>query len=202
MSESKALVDEIAAYIKEFIPKNIKKEYHYHNLRHTLSVVAAVIELGQPLKLSSEDQELLTIAAWFHDTGYTEGRAHHEERSVRIATQYLFTKGYSKENTDQVAKLILATKIETTPNTLLQKIIKDADLNHLGAEEAIQYSQLLRLEWEATEQIKYTDEEWYLLNLEFCKSHNYLTPEAISMFEKQKQINITEYQQLLDNLAK
>lgn len=202
MSGSKDLVSEIAAHIKEFIPNNITKEYYYHNLRHTISVVEVANEIGVAYQLSATELEVLALAAWFHDTGYIDGREQHEERSAEIATLFLSAKDYSKENTHLVAELILTTKIEEEPKNLLQKIIKDADLNHLGTKESMQHSNLLRSEWEATEHTIYTDEEWYRLNIAFAKNHSYLTPVAKTMFQKQKLKNTADYQQLLDSLIK
>lgn len=56
--------------------------------------------------------EQLTIAAWFHDTGFTKSIKNHEEESVTIASAFLkMNKNYTETDIKSVCDLILATKI-------------------------------------------------------------------------------------------
>ncbi|WP_163070131.1 HD domain-containing protein, partial [Acinetobacter nosocomialis] len=79
-----------------------------------------------------EDAELLLVAAWLHDAGYIEGDQNHEKRSATIAEAFLKDNNFSEEKIEKVKSFILATEMSREPETLLQKIMRDADCSHFG----------------------------------------------------------------------
>ena len=79
----------IEEHIKQFFKENIPKKYVYHDITHTQDVVRVSRQIGLTYGLPMEDLELLQIAAWFHDTGYTDGPEGHEERSIINAHAFL-----------------------------------------------------------------------------------------------------------------
>ncbi|WP_204306740.1 hypothetical protein, partial [Klebsiella pneumoniae] len=73
------------------------------------------------------------LAAWFHDTGFSSGQAEgHEETSVQIATQFLQSRHTDEGIMQRVASCIRATKMPQSPVSLIEKILCDADLQHLA----------------------------------------------------------------------
>ena len=74
---------------------------------------------------------LLQLATWFHDTGYSEGPEEHEERSCVNAENFL--KGKIPDADLEIVKgCIRSTKVPQRPTSILEQIICDADLSHLG----------------------------------------------------------------------
>ena len=69
--------------------------------------------------------------------------------SERIGLQFLQERQASPELISQVTGCIAATRIPQTPTNLMEKIICDADLFHLGTEQFREKSRLLRDELEA-----------------------------------------------------
>src|ERR1041384_3784010 len=92
----------------------------YHNYEHTVETGEAAAEIGQDSKLNKSELEIVALAAWFHDTGYTGGSDGHEEKSADAASKFLGEAGYPPERIPQVADLIRAPKKTGTPKNRME----------------------------------------------------------------------------------
>ena len=173
---------------------NTKLDSHfvYHNIAHTQRVVKKAKELAELHKLSDKDITVLTIASWFHDTGYTENIDMHEEKSVEIASEFLSQQeGVSKEDIALIGDLIMATKLKNSPNSLSERIIRDADCSHIGSKNYSDFTELLRKEWELTNRKTYNDKEWLDENIDFLTgNHEFHTNEAANLWDDTKSKNL------------
>jgi len=87
------------------------------------------------------------------------------------------------------------------PQTLLEKIIKDADFFHFTKEDYPIKCNLLRREWESTNRVKYTDLEWAQENLRMLSQrHVYYTEYAIENWQILKEKNIKVIEQEIQNM--
>jgi Family of unknown function (DUF5706)/HD domain len=182
----------VEAYITEFFKENVPKKYVYHDLTHTQDVVHNCRQMGLAFGLPMADLEILEIAAWFHDTGYDKGPENHEERSVKYAEQFLKNYHYSPQDIDVIKGCIRATMIPQRPVGLLQQIICDADLSHLGEKSYWVRTSRLRQELIVTHNKLMTEEEWIDFELAFMLTQNYHTDIAISMYQKRKMKHIAQ----------
>ena len=186
------LLISVENYIKEFFEKEIPAEYVYHDFSHTHDVVEAALEIAKVYELSDRELELLQLAAWFHDTGYTKGKDGHEVRSAEIARTYLKDQDYTEAELDQIAACIMATKVPTSPQTLMEEILCDADLSHLGNKTYWDRCSRVRQELLVSQQIVMNEKEWVDFELNFVTKHQYHTPVARQMFDKRKQKHIKQ----------
>ncbi len=161
----------------------------YHNYNHTLQVVEASNEIALAENVGPDDLEILLLAAWFHDTGYIYGGMNHESKSKEIADQYLNERSFSNEKIEKVHKLIDATKIPQEPSNLLEQIICDADLFHLGSENFKESTNLWQLECEQFCDENKTKLEWLKINEKFLSDHKYFTNYAFEKLNGQKTLN-------------
>ena len=182
----------VEAYILEFFQKYIAAEYVYHDLQHTKLVVKAVTEIGAHYDLSEKEREILALAAWFHDTGYKEGAEGHEGRSCEIAEAFLNGHNYPADDIPPIMDCILATCVPQTPMDLLQEIICDADLAHLGNEEYWDRTGRVRQELLLTKSVVMSEQEWIEFEIGFMQKHDYHTEEGRNRYEKQKQKHIKQ----------
>ena len=143
-----ALIVEIEKYVNSLLSEKLHSNYLYHNLAHTQRVVENVKEISENLEVSVIDVENLEIAAWFHDVGFIESGENHEEKSVKIAVDFLKSHNLSEDRLQTITELILATKMNSVPKTILEKILRDADAAHLSSKDFFNYNSLLRKEWE------------------------------------------------------
>lgn len=179
-----------------FRQKSFAKRY-YHNFTHTSEVVKVTEEISSFMGVNDEDKEMLLIAAWFHDVGYTEQCIEHEDLGIEMATTFLKTNGYPEEKIKRIASLIKSTKMPRNPQSLLEGIICDADLYHLGTNEFEAKDKLFRKELEIQKGCKINDKDWLENNLTFFDQHKFYTTYAREKFGTQKNDNLIKLQQRL-----
>lgn len=185
MTSSEQLLRDTEAHIKEYFNKYISSDYVFHDLEHTAQTVAAARMIGEGFHISERDMLLLMIATWFHDTGYAEGPKDHEERSCSNADHFLRGK-ISDEELKKLLSCIRATKVPQQPQNLLEQIICDADLSHLGMESYWDRTGKYRQELTLTKQVVMSEQDWVDFELNFMLNHNYHTAVANELFNKRK----------------
>jgi HD superfamily phosphodiesterase len=189
-----SILNKTSTYVSQLIANRLQKGMVYHNFEHTKEVVESAKEIGKHSGLSDSEIEILLIAAWFHDTGIIEKYNGHEENSIKIAREFLARNNYPSEKIDQISELILVTKMPQQPKNLLEEIICDADLSHIGRKGFNTRSQLLRAEWEAMLGKKANDIEWLKNNIEFIASNKFHTKYAKENFDEQRAKNLAKLQ--------
>ena len=188
MLENEFFID-LKAYIFDLFKNTLPPEVVYHNFNHTVLVVNASYEIATAENITEEDLEVLLIAAWFHDSGYTKNSIGHEEVSKEIATAYLRGKGVDDVKIARVVSIIGVTKMPQNPKNELEEIICDADLFHLGSENFKRKSDMLRSEWEQNCNKFMSDYDWYKESETFLAEHKYFTNYAFEKLEVQKSAN-------------
>ena len=183
---------DVKNYVTALLSKDLDSKFVYHSIAHTQNVVEKSKELSELSMLNEYESNLIEIAAWFHDTGYTKSLKNHENHSIEIAKNYLEKNRFSKEDINQIVGLINATKVEHLPSTKLEGILKDADCAHLASKDYDAYASLLKKEWETLQDIKYSKEEWIEKNIEFFSKHKYYSTAAHQIWEKRKSKNLSQ----------
>lgn len=186
-----AVFDKIKEMVSEKL-KGLPKDLTYHNLDHTLDVAEQSERIAIEEGVFNEKEIfLLKIAALYHDTGFLRTYSNHEEASCKIFLEEADRFGFSGEEKNLITGLIMATKLPQTPNTLLEKVICDADLDYLGRPDFFEIGDGLRREFLKYGIIK-TNEEWDRLQIKFLSSHKYHTKTSRQLRESFKQDNIAK----------
>ena len=185
-------------FVTSLLTNNLPEGCVYHNIDHTLSVVETAKLIGEHSNLSNEDMEILLLASWFHDTGMVSHYDGHEEKSIEIFKDFTGKNHFPGDMVEKVIKLIRATKIPHNPQSLLEKIICDADLSHIGKKGFQSTTKLLRLEWEKMLGKKYTGAEWLNANIDFLTKNKFRTDYANEIFEEQRKLNIEKLKKKLE----
>ena len=192
----------IRALFRDELPAGIK----YHNAEHTLhptrGVVAVANRIALAEKISENDRELLIVAAYFHDTGYIREYDRNEPIAARMAGRILKLIGYKPADIKKVQKMILATDLARKPQNLVEKILCDADLDHLGRDDFFKRDGKLR-KGRGARGIDVSDEtKWYKGTLDLITKHKYYTKSQILLREEKKQKNIKQLKKKLANIKK
>ncbi len=196
------LLKKVEEYVRKIYEGDAHEEMIYHNISHTLEVLKIAEEIARAENLTQDDLEVLLIAAWFHDVGHLNICYGHEEVSSSLAKEFLKKENYPAEKLDKVIQCILATKIPQTPQNLVEKVLCDADLHHLGLPDVDEKGQILRLELQNRNIKHYTDTEWYETTINFLKSHRFHTNYAKQNYEFQKNINLIKLEKKHKKLEK
>ncbi|AMM51241.1 metal-dependent phosphohydrolase [Rufibacter sp. DG15C] len=200
--EKEDLIRKASNFVAALFKEKLSKKLVYHNYKHTFEVVREARLLAEEHNLPEEEKEILLLAAWFHDTGYTTTYKNHEDESVEFATAFLRENQYPEEKIIEVARCIMATKHGQLTHQLLEDILVDADISNIGKPTLFAQAELLRVEWEIYLNESYTDLEWAQYQLDFLLSVTFRTQAAQARFSKQLNKNIQEQRARLKELTK
>ena len=192
-----SLIKKVKDHVIKVLSNQLSEDMTYHSINHTLDVVKSANEIASRQNFSEEDMEVLNIAAWFHDVGYTKGNENHEHEGAALASAFLIKNDYPTEKIDQVIGCILATKMPQTPKNNLEKTLCDADLMHLAGNDYFKKAALLHKEIEKTKACKIPEEEWLEMNEDFLNNHCFFTDYAKGRYESAVKENLRKVKERL-----
>ena len=185
---------DLEEYVMEKLNKELPENLFYHNIQHTGHVYRQVELLGRGEEVAEEDMLLLRSAALLHDMGYIDTFDNHEERSIEYAREILPLYRYKEKQIDSICDLIMATKLPPEPSSLLEKIICDANLDHLGRADFLIQSDRLFQEYLLNNKIK-TKKDWNLKQINFLDKHEFFTKTARKLQEISREQQIENIRQ-------
>ena len=189
--EQQLLLQNAEQYVRDFFSMRVDRIFSFHSIHHTEGVVQAAAAMANYYALEEEDKTALLLAAWFHDTGYSKGEAtDHEIESQKIAAEFFESKHLNPVLVQKVKDCIAATKVPQNPKTLIEQIICDADLHHLGTDSFREENKLLRKELKDINGGELSKKEWRKQNIAFLQQHQYFTDYALKNFDPIKQENL------------
>lgn len=195
------IVEQAEEFVRLLLKDKLSASFLYHNFNHTIGVVEGVKSIIAETALDQQEKEQLLLAAWFHDTGYVIDYNDHEKLSIDFVTHFLKEHGYADDYIANVTGLIRSTMYAYVPQTLGEKIIRDADYSHFISKSYLETSDLLRKEWELTQNKTFTDLEWMKGNLEmFTKHHHYYTDFANQHWLPKKEKNASKILALITQM--
>ncbi|RYU80243.1 Pycsar system effector family protein [Hymenobacter persicinus] len=203
MKPAKAeILKKAKSYVTALFEEKLPRQLVYHSLKHTAAVVKEAKALGEASQLGDADLEALVLAAWFHDTGYTEVYDGHEYRSMEMAQQWLTEQGYPADRIAVIKDVIRATHRDEAAETELQELMVDADMSSMGREDFFSNAELLRAEWETMLGKCYSNTEWAETQLNFLLAAKFHTDAAKDRYKDQFKDNIKQQRKLLKKTEK
>ena len=194
--------DQAKHYALNRLEKELSAGLYYHGLIHTTDdVVPATEKFAEGEGVTGESLDLLLTAAWFHDLGFIEVRAGHEVIGARIASEALPGCGYNEEQIQIVKGIIMATVVPQSAQTILERIMADADLDVLGRDDFMFRNGNLRRELAFFGQ-EFTDTQWYSGQLKFVESHTYFTVSARALRDAGQVKNVADLKKRLEGINK
>src|ERR1700761_340034 len=141
--DHKDTLEKIRDYVLAFYEEHDTSKLTFHNQTHTENVVLAATRIAKHYALGDKDQFIVLAATWFHDLGYVINITGHEEQSATIAEEFLEEHKVGHGTIKSIKGCILATKMPQSPENLLEQIVCDSDLFHLGTEDFFNEDKLL-----------------------------------------------------------
>jgi predicted metal-dependent HD superfamily phosphohydrolase len=186
----KSLLKKVEHYATDSFFHTDLEKLPYHNLKHTQSVASYSGQLAHHYQLGERDFFVVVASAWLHDLGYAIDRANHEAEGAESGGVFLSKMGVEAADVESVKGCILATKLPQNPHNLLEEIVCDADLWHLGTPNFGDLSRMMRKEMEDVYHKKIDKREWRSETINFLESHTYHTDYARMFLDEQKQKNL------------
>lgn len=184
------LLRHIREYALAYYKTHTNDKLVYHDKGHTEDMVTAAMQIGNHYQLNDRDFFIVQAAAWFHDLGYMVDIAHHEAQSAVLALNFLQKHNASEEDIDAIKSCILATQMPQKPVSLLEKIVCDADLFHLGTDDFFKKDKLLLKEINALYHKDLGKLEWRRKSIQFLEEHHYHTDYCQLLLNSGKEANI------------
>ncbi len=173
-------------FVIDLLKNKLPDYYYYHDFEHTLYVLTKSIEIATAEKCTEYEIRLIKTAALWHDTGFLNKYAGHEEESCLLVKKNLPEFGFDLVEIELICGMIMATKIPQMPTTKLEMIVADADLAYLGTTNPEKVADKLYKE------LKHlypdlTDNGWNTIQISFMQNHHYFTKYCIENKEPLKQ---------------
>lgn len=184
------VVEKARLHVRQWFAKRMPAFMVFHDLEHTLSVTRMSVTIARASGLSEEDTRLVEVAALFHDTGYAIDPRQHEQRSAELAEKFLRDSGASKRDIARVRSLILGTRLASTPRSMAQRVLRDADSAKAGQADFLAKSERLRTEIATLSGTLPEAAAWRSINLSYLRAHRFHTPYAQKRFQGQKLLNL------------
>ncbi len=197
------------AYVRDFMKTHLREDLlQYHTMDHTFDPQNGVIAVAHNLYLLEtpsdlhfgEDHESLASAATLHDFGLALSPVYegHEDRGAAHACVILPAPefGYTYGQALKVSRLIGSSKVSETPNDILAKILRDADVANLGDRE------LFWLSNEAWRQESGVNDmhQWLKGTADFMRCSDFGTESARRLYSEVKQDNLRGIEGILRQL--
>lgn len=183
-------------HILKELESELPEHLYYHGHHHTLDVLEAVERIGKSEGVSEDQQNLLLVAAAYHDCGFLNGHQEHERKGCEIARKNLPNFGFDKQSIEQICNMIMSTKVPQTPQNLLSKILCDADLDYLGTEKFAPIGTNLFKELSflgIVTEIKV----WNKIQVQFLNQHTYHTAYGKNHRQPQKQKHLEALEKIV-----
>jgi len=188
-------------YILGRLERELSPRLTYHSLCHTRDdVLPAAVRLALKTGVDEESLLLISTAALFHDAGFLYTYRDHELESIRLASAVLPGFDYARDQVDGVTALIAATRMPQQPQTLLQQLICDADLDVLGREDFWDLNRKLLSELHYFSSPALGEEEWLVSQSRFLEEHEYFSPAAHMLRDEGKTRNLALMRSALRSL--
>jgi uncharacterized protein len=182
--------EKMRLYVFEKLEAELDPRLYYHGIHHTRDYVLPAVEhLAHLENIKGEQLILLLSAAVLHDIGYIKQYENNETIATSIIADLLPKFAYSPTQIEVIKAIIMATALPQTANSLLEKVMCDADLCHFGSDNFIVLSNNL---WRELIEYGYkiSEEQWHEMTLSFLNSHSYWTKAASIEWNKIKKDNI------------
>ncbi|MGK0139725.1 MAG: putative metal-dependent HD superfamily phosphohydrolase [Algoriphagus sp.] len=180
---------EIEAFVCGRYAAYINPDLFYHNLVHTAQVTKNTTWLANEIGLTPRQRFVVIASTWFHDIGYLSSNAlGHEEHGAIEALEFL--EEMDQDILEDIKGCIMATKMPQAPKSILEKIICDADLFHLGTFDFPAKNMLMRKEYNRLNKKTISKKDWRKESLKLLKNHIFHTDVCFENLQEQKQKNI------------
>lgn len=187
------------SYVTQLFNQHPDPVLVYHNLAHTKQVVQAAEQISSYYRLTDNDQLVVMLAVWFHDVGYVLGeRKEHERAGAGSANNFIGMQQLPESVAEAVEGCILATRIPQEPKNLLEQIVCDADLFHLGSKDYKKRDKLLHAETELATGRNISGQEWTRTSILFLEAHKYHTAYCQTLLKQQKEENLERLRSKLE----
>ncbi len=182
--------EKLREHVFKILAVELDPRLYYHGVHHTRDyVLPAAQHLAAAEGVNGEPLTLLLTAAVLHDFGYIKQYENNEIIAASLASEMLVDFAYTPEQIAVIKNIIMATALPQTANNILEQIMCDADLYHLGSKDFFALSDDLWRELVAFG-APLSKKQWHEISIRFVEQHTYFTKTASSEQNDGKRHNL------------
>ena len=188
---------ELRKFVIHKLTGHLSPDLTYHGVHHVKDVLGVCNRYIKRLKIKGREAELLLTGALIHDIGFLYTYRDHEEKGAEIACQFLPQYGYSTNEIEVISGLVIATKVPQKPQTVLEQILCDADLDYLGRADFEPISETL---FQELQNMNLVHERllWDNIQIKFLEGHFYHTDFAKKYRQPNKAARLAEIKERVE----
>src|SRR6478735_4165523 len=172
-----------------FFVEHSDPRIRFHNQEYTTDIVNQAREILASYKLNERETALVSIGAWFMNTGYFL-KAPYANASIENARNFLEGNQVPPDDIAFVEGVMRAALGLTAANSLPEKILYDAARVYTGTESFRDINKRARRETELLTGVELNSEQWTTITIEQISSEPFLTEYALLRYEPVRQENI------------
>ena len=184
------LIGEAGNYVTKLLDEKLSDSIEFHSIDHAMCVVDNSEMIGRNSGLTDDEINIVKLCAWFHDSGYIIKVEGHEEESAKIADEFLTSKGIDNDIITMVKDCIVSTRTPQQPKNIMSKVLCDADLMHLSADNYFDRIEKMRQEWISISGKKISKRKFHATSVKFFQQHEYHTDFAKKVLQQKKDKNL------------
>jgi uncharacterized protein len=182
--------EKLREHVFKILATELDPRLYYHGVHHTRDYVLPAAEyLARAEGVNGEPLTLLLTAVVLHDFGYIKQYENNEIIAAAIASEMLLDFAYTPEQITIIKNIIMATALPQTAHNLLEQIMCDADLYHLGSKDFFILSDDLWRELVAFG-APLSKKQWHEISIRFVEEHAYFTKTAATEQNDGKKHNL------------
>ncbi len=189
-------LEKAKSYIIKKLSEELSTDLHYHCLDHVIDVYDTSLIIAVSEGISANEIELLSAAAFYHDSGFLIQAQNHEELGCSLVNEVFPSFGFNPREIEIICGMIMATKIPQSPKNLAEEILCDADLDYLGRDDFWKIGNTLFEELKITGVLK-SEEEWNKIQILFLESHHYFTETSINLRAEKKEVHLQRVKEMI-----
>ncbi len=192
--------EKLREHVFKILATELDPRLYYHGVHHTRDYVLPAAEyLARAEGVKGEPLILLLTAVVLHDFGYVAQYENNEIIAATLADEMLLDFAYTSAQIAVIKNIIMATALPQTPHNLLEQIMCDADLYHLGSKDFFILSDDLWRELVAFG-APLSKKQWQEISIRFVEQHAYFTHTAATEQNEGKKHNLKVLREHTANL--
>ena len=189
------LLQKVDEQVTVFYRDHSDPNLFYHNRPLTNEVLATTKRIADHYQLNDHAFFIVCAAASYLYTGFHQvHEKKYQSKSGELAETFLQLKGVDNETITEIKKCLLATGLPQQPETLLEKILCDANTYYLGTNAFRDKIKILKKEEEALANAKIDGTTWRNTMMNMLETHRYHTDFCQVLLDQPKAGNLLELQ--------
>ena len=189
------LLQKVEAQVTVFYRDHSDPNLFYHNQTLATEVLETTKRIADHYRLDDRSFFIVCTAACFLYTGLHQSPpTDYQGKSAELAETFLQLKAVDSETIAEIKKCLLATGPSQKPETLLEKILCDANSYYLGTNSFRDKIRSLKKEEEALANAKIDGNTWRTTMINLFKTHRFHTDFCQLLLDQTKAGNLVELQ--------